>query len=132
MSRNADLKRSVIDRIVASDVWHETGVANFRTDGHNFHIRYCSPKDAAGSRYSFGINPNTLTADYEVWVCGLYEQYYLLPITVIQFIYEDPDAYTDKRHPEIRVVSVDLQNHSATYAAGGRSLNIEEYFQATL
>ena len=47
-------------------------------------------------KFSFNINQTTLTADYELWVCGSSNWYYLIPIKIINDIYDDPDTYTNK------------------------------------
>lgn len=59
--------------------------------------------------YKFNINPNTLSADYELWICGSAGVWYLVPIDLIGRIYSDPAAYPDHRHPEIRVVSLNTK-----------------------
>ena len=64
------------------------------------HVRFCS-EDAAGStKFKFNINPNTLSADYELWVCGSAKTYYLISVALMLTIYEDPNTYVDRAHPE--------------------------------
>jgi len=86
----------------------------------------------APDKYKFNINPNTLSADYELWVCGSADIYYLMPISVMREIYENPNTYTDNTHPEIRVVSVDAYSHFATFASGGTGTSLKPYLKATL
>lgn len=93
------------------------------------HTRFCSQNAASPSKYKFNINPNTLSADYELWICGSSNLYYLIPISIMKQIYSDPEAYIDKRHPEIRVVSVDIEKHCVTYAKGGKKLNLSRFFR---
>lgn len=103
------------------------GRAKFKIGSKTVHTRF-----KAKSPFSFGVNPNTLSADYEVWICGNPDLYYLIPLAVIQGIYSDPQAYVDNTHPDIRVVSVDSFRHSATYAAGGKALDLTPFLRSTL
>jgi len=108
------------------------GRAKVRIGRSLLHIRYCSPNPNALARYKFNINPNTLSADYELWICGSAAVYYLMPMSFIQSIYDNPGTYVDRAHPEIRVVSVDADAHSVTYACGGVSSSLRKYLSATL
>jgi len=96
------------------------------------HVRYCSPNANAPVKFKFNINPNTLSADYELWVCGSATVYYLMPISFMQGIYDNPNSYIDRRNPEIRVVSVDTDSHTVTYASGGVSSSLRSYLGVTL
>jgi len=40
------------------------------------HVRFCSRNLSAPGKFKFNINPNTLSADYELWVCGSAARYY--------------------------------------------------------
>ena len=108
------------------------GNAKARIGNSVTHVRYCSPNATAPGKFKFNINPNTLSADYEMWVCGSAAVYYLTPISFMQNIYDNPDTYVDRRHPEIRVVSVDTHSHTVTYASGGVKSSLRAYFGATL
>lgn len=96
------------------------------------HVRYCSRNLSASDKFKFNINPNTLSADYELWVCGSAALYYLMPIAFMRGIYDNPNTYIDRMHPEIRVVSVDANAHTVTYASGGVSSSLRGYLCATL
>ena len=108
------------------------GRAKWRIGGAVVHVRYCSPNPAVANRYKFNINPNTLSADYELWVCGSADTRYLMPISFLQGIYDRPDTYVDRTHPEIRVVSVDVDVHTVTFAAGGQGASLRPYHHAVL
>ena len=86
----------------------------------------------APEKYKFNINPNTLSADYELWVCGNASVYYLMPISLMQSIYQNSNTYVDRMHPEIRVVSVDIHTHMVAYASGGIKSCLKSYLGATL
>jgi hypothetical protein len=96
------------------------------------HVRFCSRTLDASGKFKFNINPNTLSADYELWVCGSSALYYLMPVSFIRAIYDNPATYIDRIHPEIRVVSVNADAHTVTYAAGGVSSSLQGYLCATL
>jgi hypothetical protein len=108
------------------------GRSKFRIGEKVVHVRFCA-EDAAGStKFKFNINPNTLSADYELWVCGSARTYYLMPVAVMRSIYDDPSTYVDRAHLEIRVVSVDTGVHKVTYARGGTYKALREYLNARL
>jgi len=125
-------KNIVLDRISKGKVWLTIDRARFRIDKNIIHIRFCSTDKQSSPMYKFNINPNTLSADYEVWICGNSYIYYLIPINTISRIYNDPESYVDRRHPEIRVVSVNVEKNTVTYARGGKTLNLTPYFRETL
>ncbi len=108
------------------------GNAKVRIGKSVVHVRFCSRNLSAPDKFKFNINPNTLSADYELWVCGSAALYYLMPIAFVRGIYDNPDTYIDRMHPEIRVVSVDANAHTVTYAAGGVSSSLRAYLCATL
>jgi len=122
----------VLNQICTGRNWSTTGRAKYRIDNFVIHVRYCSADIYDSPRYKFNINPNTLSSDFEVWICGSSDIYYLIPIQVIRQIYEDPKAYVDYHHPEIRVVSVNVATNSVTYASGGKSKDMSQYLRGTL
>ena len=91
------------------------------------HVRYCSPPT-----YKFNISPTTLRADYEVWICGFEDQYFLIPKDVIRAIYRDPEAYPDRLHPNLRVVSVNVDTETVMFARGGKMRDLGQFRAKTL
>jgi len=61
--------------------------SKFRIDDTVVHVRYCSTNMKAPEKYKFNINPNTLLADYEMWICGSATTYYLMPVAFMREIY---------------------------------------------
>ena len=96
------------------------------------HVRYCSTDSKRPVFYKFNINPNTLTADYELWICGAAERYYLLPKSEVSYMYTHPKAYVDHHHPKIRVVSLDTSCHVVSFAREATTLDVRSYFQGRL
>jgi len=125
-------KNTALEKIARGATVKTEGNAKVRIGKSVVHVRYCSPNTKAPGKFKFNINPNTLSADYELWVCGSATIYYLMPISVMRGIYENPNAYVDRRHPDIRVVSVDTHSHTVTFASGGVSHSLRGFLGATL
>lgn len=121
-----EIKERVFDTIAPGGVVEPMGREIYRVGTRAVHARYC----ASGNR--FNINPNTLRADFELWICGSAEHYYLIPTDVVRGMYEHPSAYRDNHHSEIRVVSINRDSHHVNYAAPGVSLDLSRYLRATL
>lgn len=132
MAKDDHIKHAVLNKLLAGGAWQPGGRAKFKAGGKIIHMRFCSSNGVGNPKYKFNINPNTLSADYEVWICGGSDPYYVIPRDVIHQMYTDSEAYVDRRHPEIRVVSVDTNTDTATYARGGKSVDLKPYYGATL
>ena len=127
-----EIKREVYKRIGGSQNWVPSGRAKIRIGKNIIHVRFSSTRRRRPTNYGFNINPNTLTADFELWICGDKETYYLTPTKIIKDIYYDPDAYQDYHHEGIKAVSVDTDSNYVMYARGGKSLDLNPYFRGTL
>ena len=102
--------------------------AKYQIGASIIHVRFCS----GITEFRFNINPNTLSADYELWICGAADQFYLIPIKILQWIYEHPNTYPDHHHPEIRVVSIDITTHQLQFATGLGPADFSPYWQDAL
>lgn len=120
------IKEIVLNKISKGGKCTPNGKAKYSIGNKIVHVRYCS------TGYRFNINPNTLSANYEMWICGNENDYYLIPIEIIKKMYHDSDAYIDKNHTEIRVVSVDTFKNQVQYAKGGKKVDISPYFRNIL
>jgi len=127
-----EVKKKVFSRIAGLKSWFSAGRAKIRVGNDIIHVRFCSTNRRAPSRYKFNINPNTLSADYELWICGDPETYYLIPIDVMKKIYSDPNTYQDYLHIGIKVVAIDSDSHLVTYARGSKSLSLKPYLRSDL
>ncbi|MHB1425874.1 MAG: hypothetical protein ACYC3I_22140 [Gemmataceae bacterium] len=123
------IKFAVFDTIAPGETVRRWGREIYRMSGLNIHARYCAP---GTEHYKFNLNPNTLRADFVLWICGSAEHWYLIPINVIRQMYDHPAAYPDNLHADIRVVTIDTQSQRVTYAAPGISLDLTPFFRATL
>lgn len=108
-----------------------SGLSNYRVAEKTIHARFCSVNYRSPKMFKFNINPNTVRADYELWICGDGRLFYLLPTAIMQAIYDDPKGYQDYRHKKIRVVSVDSSKDEITYKAGGGKMYIKRYRNET-
>jgi hypothetical protein len=125
-------KNTALSKVARGATIAPAGNAKVRITKSVVHVRYCSANAKAPGKFKFNINPNTLSADYELWVCGNASVYYLMPISLMQDIYNNPGTYVDRRHLEIRVVTVDTHSNTVTYASGGVKSSLEAYLGATL
>jgi hypothetical protein len=108
------------------------GKAKVRVGKSVVHVRFCSENARSPGKFKFNINPNTLSAEYELWICGSADTYYFMPVSFIRSIYDNPSTYEDRHHPGIKVVSVDAPSHSVQYATGGISASLKAYYRARL
>lgn len=132
MAQGEEIKCIVLDHISAGKEWYPNGRTKYLIAHDVIHVRFCSADSFGSSRYKFNINPNTLSADYEVWICNNADTYYLVPMRLMRHIYDDPKTYVDRRHPEIRVVSVNASTNIVTYATGGKIIDLTPYLRRTL
>ena len=112
--------------------WVHCGRAKYRKGPHVIHERFCSTDRNRIHHYKFNINPNTLGTDYELWICGDENTYYLIPIQLIRQIYYDPESYPDSYHHGITAVSVNTVKNTVSYATGGKTIDIASYLCKTL
>ncbi len=125
-------KQATLQQIAGNLPIVSAGKAKVRIGSWLIHFRYCSENQSAPSKYKFNLNPNTLSADFELWICGAPEHFYLMPVSIMREFYRHPEAYVDSYHPNIHIVSVDAEQHRATYARGGTSVDLSQYFRALL
>ena len=125
-------KKAALVKVAKGGAVVPAGSAKYRVGKSIVHVRFCSTNPNAPGKFKFNINPNTLSADYELWLCGSAATYYLMPTSFMRGIYDNPSTYVDRMHPEIRVVSVDVHSHKVTYASGGTSGSLRGYHCATL
>jgi len=131
MSLNDEQKEIVLKKLAANSNYKSQGRSKYLINNEIVHVRFCSFDKRDNSRFKFNINPNTLSSDYELWICGSSEIYYLMPIKILKEIYENPNTYIDRHHPEIRVVSLNSRENKVVYASGGQFLDLTLYKNKT-
>ncbi|MBI2857338.1 MAG: hypothetical protein HYX95_03360 [Chloroflexi bacterium] len=129
---NEDIKGMVMGVISRRRGYKEIGRATYGVEGLRVHARFCSTDKNGSSKYKFNINPNTLSADQELWICGHSDSWYLIPVQVVKTMYSHPNAYIDRHHPNIRVISVDIADHRATYASGAIYVDLSKCFRGLM
>lgn len=132
MAHNKAIKLAVLSTIAGGTSYSLSGRAEGLVKGKSVHVRYNSSNRRAPSKFKFNINPTTLSADFELWICGSAANYYLMPIEFIRRLYKHPDAYPDRQNPGYTVVSVDANAHNVMFAPGGRSESLGPYLGAVL
>ncbi len=127
-------KYRVLEKIADGQLILDAGRAKKRIGVEVVHYRWNSIDRNRPEHFKFNINNNTLTANWELWICGSEDLYYLLPIEVIKEMYHDPDSYADNTHSSqnIKVVSVNTSNNTVTYASGSKQIDIKAYRDSTL
>ena len=125
-------KRLALDAVAGGPNWANAGRAKYRVGQEVVHVRFCSNAAADGVSYAFNINPNTLSADYELLICGRPSVWYLIPIDEIQHIYDSPNAYRDRSNSKLRIINMNTQDDQLLYGVGGYKLDCTDYYQATL
>ena len=125
--KRRQVKDSVLLEIAQGESVRSCGGVMHAIGLSKVHARFCA---RGPDKYKFNINPNTLRADYELWICGGSAHWYLIPVQMIREMYEHPSAYPDRQHPEIRVVSVDGGEHVVGFAAPGIKRDLRPYYRA--
>ena len=113
------LKSKVLAAVVGNIHSPKIGRAKFSSDHGTIQIRFCRRNEKSPAIYKYNINRNTLSADFELWICGTADHWYLMPMKFIREIYGDPETYQDWHHPGIKVVSVKTEKHSVMHGTGG-------------
>jgi hypothetical protein len=113
--------------------WVRQDGTTYRVDADTIHVRYDSPATATGTSWPFDIGPTSLEADYDLWICGDPEDYYLIPNTIVRGMHSDsdPTAYPSLQHKDTIVANVDLVTDIITYGRQ-RSLKAEVFRSVTL
>ncbi len=132
MTDREKIKMQVVEQVAGNQEWSKAGRAKYLVGTEIVHVRFCSPDRNGTPLYKFNINQNTLSADYELWVCGFANEHYLLPMSIVRKMYNDPHSYPDRQYPGRTVVSVNVDTETVTYAAGGKALSISRYLRGTL
>ena len=127
---NDSEKKQLVSELAEGETPEYAGRAKFKVSAGVVHIRFCSTNSSNSKQYKFNINKNTLSADFELWICGSKERWYLLPMDLIREIHQHPDAYDDNQHPGLTVVSVYSDSDEVMFARVGVRKNIREYYLA--
>lgn len=96
------------------------------------HYRFKSIPRANHHKFPFNINPNSVDADFELFICGNEHKYYLIPIEKLEMMYSHPNAYPDRHHPNIRIITIDSLKDKVTYAKPSISLDLTPYKNKSL
>lgn len=110
----------------------DLGKHKINIGGIEIHYRLKNFPKANPDKFPFNINPNSLGAKFELFICGNEDCYYLLPVDKIKEMHFHPAAYQDKRYPKITIITIDSTRNKVTYASPSISLDITPYKNITL
>lgn len=96
------------------------------------HYRFKSFPKQNLDKFPFNINPNSLDTQFELFICGSEHLYYLIPVDVLRMMYSHPNAYPDRHHPNIRIITIDTSKNKVTYAKPSISLDLAPYKNKSL
>jgi len=125
---NIGAKESVIEWIADGRDFSPAGRSNYQVGTYRVHVRFCSPYKNS-CRLKSNINSNSLSADFELWICGDPEDYFLIPIATLRQVYEHPNGYPDRHNSGLRIVSVDACELWLTYARGVNSMSLLPFYR---
>ncbi len=77
------VKSKVLAAVVGNIHSPKIGIAKFLSDHGIIHVRFCRTDEKSPATYKFNINRNTLSADFELWICGIADHWYLMPMKFI-------------------------------------------------
>jgi len=129
MKKTDIYRESVLLKIAGGKAFRKSGTVSYIIDGYTYHIKV---KTGQLKRYPFNINKSVLSADYEVYVCGTDELYYVIPVELIRKMHSDPSAMPDYTYPGYTVVDVCPDEEKIIYGTGGKSLNVGAFRNVTL
>lgn len=124
-----ELKRWVLSQVGLGRIAKFTGKATFELLGKRIHVR--QTWTVTRMNWPFNINPNTLEADYELWILG-WSLWYVIPAKAIRYMYDAPTAYRNSDNPEIVTVSLNEELEECRFARDEPPLDLSPYRHATL
>lgn len=100
--------------------------------GKDIHYRFKTNPKTNPNRFPFNINPNSLTSQLELFICGNENTYYLVPTEMLKEMYNHPNAYRDKLHPDITIITINISNDTVTYGRPSLNKHLSAYKNITL
>ena len=122
-------RKAVLEKIAPHGGYTKNGRVTYKIDGKHYHIRV---DGGQLPKYRFNINPTVLAADYEVYVCGTDDLYYLIPVELIRKMNSDPTAWPDHRNPGYTDIDVYPGDDIIKYGRSGKTLKIGQYRNTTV
>jgi hypothetical protein len=129
MNSTESCRQSVLSKLAGSKSTKKVGRVTHEIEGKRYHIKV---KSGSLGKYPFNINPTVLAADYEVYVCGTDQLYYVLPMGEIEKMHADGNAMPDNAYSGYTILDVYPANNRIIYGIGGKELDIAKYRNLTL
>jgi hypothetical protein len=121
------IKSAVLRRVAGKRAIVKRPYHSYDIGGTRVHVRFSSQRPSAPVTFGFNLNRASLSADFDLWICGSPAIFYLVPRDQIEEMYEHPDAYVDKWHHGIRSVSVHTDVDEVSFARVGRKLDLKRF-----
>jgi hypothetical protein len=122
-------REKVLAKIATGNNPRKIGGVSYDIAGKTFHIKVVTGKK---KKYPFNINDTVLKADYEVYVCGTSDLFFVVPISIVKMMHEDPNSMPDYTYPGYTVVDVHPMENKIIYGTKGKAIDIGMYRNATL
>lgn len=129
-----DTKETVLNKIADGQQISRLPKSKAKIGDKIFHYRLKSFAANGSDKFPFNINPNTLTADFEVWICGSENTFYTVPIKTIKEIYNDPDTYTNSNENQgnIKTLTFDSYYNIAKYGRNRKQISLKDFENQTI
>lgn len=120
------IKHFVLKKVFGSEKFKPTAAkAIFDLNGVRVHVRHTWV--SVRSNWWFDINPNTLRADFELWLCGYPSLWYLVPVSAIRYMNEAPTAYPNTEKSGTTEVTVNEDNDTCIFARNEPRLDVSRF-----
>lgn len=119
---------SVLHQISGGE-FRKIGRVSYIINNKKVHIK---GKSGNSYKYPFNINKTVLSADFEVYICGNDQQFYIIPNNIIKMMYNDPSAMFDSHHPDYTIIDVIPSKDRIVFGTGGKLISISEYKSQTI
>jgi hypothetical protein len=129
MKHTDKYRESALQKIASGRVYLKIEKVTYEIEGKRFHIKV---KTGNLKKYPFNINDTVLAADYEVYVCGTQDLYYVVPVELIKQMHTEPSAMPDNTHPGLTIIDIYPAEDIIIYGTGGKSLSIVKFRNITL
>jgi len=124
------IKRWVLSEVFGSESFKPVGIATYGHEGIRVHVRHTWA--TVRCRFWFDVNPNTVKADYELWICGMPSLWYLVPVSALVFMQGSPTAYRNTAREATTEVTVNEIEDTCRFARNEKPLDVSAFRHGTL
>lgn len=124
-----DKAREIVLNEISNGDYTKIGQVTYRINEKLVHIKGNSRRS---NKYPFNINPAVLRADFEVYICGDENTFYVIPVHIIRMMYCDPDAMPDNYHSGYTIIDVHTDTNKIVFGTGGKGIDVTQYRSKTI